>query len=320
MDSSPNLLKSSTSGIGGLRSLKSRLRKPRLSKSPIFWILLPGVLIILALRIVPMLVAIFLSFTDTDLTHAVNSKTNLVGLSNYQTVLSSTDFWQAIGTTAWIVIPALIAEMFLGLTIALWLNRSFAGRNFMRGISLVPFLLVPVVIGDFFRMFYSAQFGELNYYLNFFGIHSHAWVTDLGTARWAIVAMEVWHTAPFVALLCLAGLSGIAREPIEAALMDGANSWQRFRYIVLPAIMPILGAILVLRAMDAIQIFDEIYVLTGGGPGRLTSVINLYLYQFGFSQFKIGQTSAAVSILVVSIVTLSCCGLGILRIRRKFEF
>ena len=266
-----------------------------------------------------MLVAVVLSFTDTDLARAQSAPIHTVGLTNYSTVLGSTDFQQAVSTTLWIVVPALILEMTLGLGVALWLNQPRRGKAFFRGASLVPYLLVPVVIGNFFRMFYSAQFGQLNYYLSSFGVSPHAWLTSPGEVRWAVVAMEVWHTTPFVALLCLAGLSGIPQDPIEATRVDGANSWQRFRYVVMPALFPILIATLALRAMDAIQLFDEVYVMTGGGPGRLTSVINLYLYQFGFREFRIGQTSAAVTVVVGSVTILCILGGLMMRNRRAWK-
>jgi ABC-type sugar transport system permease subunit len=266
-----------------------------------------------------MIVAVYLSFTDTDLSKPATAPVQMVGTANYQTVLQSTDFWEAVFTTAVIVVPALLFEMAIGLGIALWLWRPIRARGFLRATSLIPYLLVPVVIGNFFRMFYSAQFGQLNYYLSFFGIPEHSWLTDPNTVRWAVVAMEVWHTVPFVALLCLAGLTGIPRDPIEAAIVDGANAWQRFRYVVFPSLAPILGAVLALRAMDAIQLFDEVYVLTGGGPGRLTSVINLYLYQFGFRQFRIGQTSAAVTLMVGSIALVCLIAMLIIRSRRSWR-
>ena len=109
-------------------------------------------------------------------------------------------------------------------------------------------------------------------------------------------------------MLCLAGLAGIPKEHLEAGVVDGANAWQRFRYIVLPALWPILAATAILRGMDALQLFDEVYVLTAGGPGRLTSVINLYFYQFGFRQFRIGQTSASIVIVVASLTVLAVLG------------
>ncbi len=284
-----------------------------------YLLLLPATAVVLALRVVPMLVAVYLSFTDTDLSQPPSTPVQMVGTANYQTVLQSTDFWEAVYTTVVIVVPALVLEMGIGLAIALWLWRPLRARGLLRGITLLPYLLVPVVIGNFFRMFYSADFGQLNYYLSFLGIPSHSWLTDPNTVRWTVVAMETWHTVPFVALLCLAGLSGIPKDPIEAAVVDGANAWQRFRYVVFPSLLPILGAVLALRAMDAIQLFDEVYVLTGGGPGRLTSVINLYLYQFGFRQFRIGETSAAVTLMVGTIAVACLIVMLLVRSRRAWR-
>ena len=168
---------------------------------------------------------------------------------------------------------------------------------------LAPYLLTPIVIGNYFRMFYSAEFGQLNYFGSLLGLGSgdHPWLTDPGTVRWAIVAMEVWHTTPFVALLCLAGMMSIPNEPLEAALVDGATAWTRFRDVVLPLLAPILIATLALRAMDALQLFDEVFVLTGGGPGHLSEVFNLYMYKEGFRQFQLGPTSAAAGFLVLVV-------------------
>lgn len=282
-------------------------------------LLAPAALLVLGLRVVPIVVALVLSFTDASLAGGDDAAVHGVGFHNYSTVLSSTDFWSAVSTTTWIIVPALILEMLLGLAIALWLNQSTWFTKGFRAVSLVPYLLVPVVIGNFFRMFYSSEFGQLNYYFSLIGLPQQAWLTDPSTVRWAVVALEVWHTTPFVALLCLAGLAGLPRDPIEAAMVDGAGAWNRFRYIVLPELWPILGAVLVLRAMDALQLFDEVYVLTGGGPGRLTSVINLYLYQFGFRQFAIGQTSAAVIVVVVFLAAMSFVAMVIVRQRQRWR-
>jgi len=298
------------------REPRRRGRGSRLERFAPAILLVPAVLLIVGLRVGPMIVALVLSFTNENLSGAANQPLHSVGLANYETVLSSTDFWSAITTTAQIIGPALALEMVLGVAIALWLNQSKWFTKPFRSVSLLPYLLVPVVIGNFFRMFYSSEFGQLNYYLGFLGIGSHAWITDPATVRWAVVVLEVWHTTPFVALLCLAGLVGLPKEPVEAAMVDGAGALARFRYIVLPELWPILGAVLVLRAMDAIQLFDEVYVLTAGGPGRMTSVINLYLYQFGFSQFLIGQTSAAVTMIVIFLSALGFIGLVITRQRR----
>lgn len=306
MQHQPNLLER--------RARPFRRRSRRVPRYAPWLLVAPVLAIVFGLRVVPMLFSLFLAFTDLDFRQPL-SEANNVGFDNFTAVLASADFQEAIQVTFVIVVPALILEMALGLGAALWLNKPAKSRKVTRAVMLVPYLLVPVVIGNFFRMFYSAQFGQLNYMLALMGLEPRAWLTDPNTVQWAVVAMEVWHTTPFVILLCLAGLASLSRETIEAALVDGANAIQRFRYVILPELLPILLAVFVLRGMDAIQLFDEVYVLTGGGPGRLTSVINLYLYQFGFRQFRLGQTSAAVTIIVV---TFAVFGILFAVLRRRW--
>jgi multiple sugar transport system permease protein len=268
-------------------------------------LLAPALLLLVCIRVIPLLVAVGLSFTDLNLARP-QDPVNFVGLTNYSDLLSDDVFHEVLGSTALIMIPALALEMALGLAIALWLNRLIRGRAFARSVLLVPFLLTPVVIGTFFRMFYSAEFGQLNYYLDILGITGGgtAWLTDPGVVRWAVVAMEVWHTTPFVALLLLAGLVSLPTEPQEAAVVDGASRWQRFRYVVLPMLAPILLVVFCLRAIDILQLFDEVYVLTGGGPGRLTEVYNLFLYDQGFQTFELGYTSAAAIVLMLGVAAI----------------
>jgi len=268
-------------------------------------LLAPAIALTFGLRVVPMLLAAGMSTTNMNLARPYDP-VRFVGADNYSALLRSTDFHDAVWTTAAIIGPAVVLEMVGGIALALWLARPFRGRRFARGAMLAPYLLTPIVIGNYFRMFYSVEFGQLNYFLGLLGLGSgHTpWLTDPGTVRWAIVAMEVWHTTPFVALLCLAGLMSIPHEPLEAALVDGATPWTRFRYVVLPLLAPILVATLALRAMDALQLFDEVFVLTGGGPGHLSEVFNLYLYKQGFRQFELGPTSAAAGFLVAAVALL----------------
>jgi multiple sugar transport system permease protein len=283
-------------------SERSPSNAPR-RRAPTPWLLLgPALLLVVGLRIVPMLLDVAASVTDLNLARPYDPVT-FVGLDNYGKLLQTSDFQDAVITTAVISLPALALEMVIGLALALWLTRSFRGRGTARSVMLLPYLLTPVVIGNFFRMFYSAEFGQLNYYLQAIHVVSGnvAWLTDLSTVRPAIIVMEVWHTTPFVTLLCLAGLLSLPREPIEAATVDGASPWQSFRHVILPMLAPVLVATFALRAMDILQLFDEVYVMTGGGPGHLSEVFNLYLYKRGFRTFQMGFTSAAAIVLVIAV-------------------
>ena len=285
-----------------VRSQPDRRPRERLVRALPWLLLAPAIALTFGLRVVPMLLAAGVSTTDMNLARPYDP-VRFVGTDNYSALLRSSDFHDAVWTTIAILGPAVLLEMTLGVALAVWLAHPFRGRRLARGAMLAPYLLTPIVIGNYFRMFYSAEFGQLNYFLSLLGLGSghQPWLTDPHTVRWAIVAMEVWHTTPFVALLCLAGLMSVPREPLEAALVDGATAWKRFRYVILPLLAPILIATLALRAMDALQLFDEVYVLTGGGPGHLSEVFNLYLYKEGFRQFQLGPTSAAAGFLVAAV-------------------
>lgn len=283
------------------------------------WLLLaPALLLVVGLRVVPMLLDVVFSLTDLNIARPYQP-VSFVGLGNYTRLLQTSDFQSAVVTTLLISVPALALEMGIGLGIALWLTRPFAARGMARSAMIVPYLLTPVVIGNYFRMFYSAEFGQLNYYLAALGLVSGkvAWLTDPDTVRPAIVAMEVWHTTPFVALLCLAGLLALPREPMEAATVDGASRWQSFRHIVLPMLAPVLVVTFALRAMDILQLFDEVYVMTGGGPGHLSEVFNMYLYKRGFRTFDMGTTSAAAIMLVIAVALLAVLALAAQRRRAR---
>jgi multiple sugar transport system permease protein len=268
--------------------------------------LVPALFLIVLLRLIPLVFNIGLSLSDANLARPQDPVT-FVGLDNYRALFANTsDFPASLVTTVMIVVPSLVIEMILGLALAVWLTRRFPGNGLARIVILIPYIVTPVVIGNFFRMFYNAEFGQLNYFLQTLHITSTnvAWLTDPATVGPAVIAMEVWHSTAFVTLLCLAGLLSLPTEPLEAARVDGASAWQSFRYITLPMLMPILVATVALRAMDILQIFDELFVMTGGGPGHLSEVFNLYLYRYGFRRFDLGVTDAAALVLVILVVGL----------------
>ncbi|MCX6262028.1 MAG: sugar ABC transporter permease [Bacteroidia bacterium] len=185
-------------------------------------------------------------------------------------------------------------EVFLGLICSLLLDRSFRGRGFVRALWLLPFMFTPVVVAYQWRWLFNDQSGLINYLLMNLGIISEklAWLSDIKLAMMSVIVTDIWYTTPFVTLLFLGGLQSLPIEPLESAEVDGASGWQKFWYITLPLLRPVMLVIVLLKTMDAMKAFDLIYIMTYGGPGLKTEMIMTYAYKVGFITFKIGQSSA----------------------------
>ncbi len=193
-------------------------------------------------------------------------------------------------------------ETLLGLGIALLLNDEFRGRGAVRTIIVFPLMISPVVVGLIWRFMYNTDRGMLNYFLHLLGIDIVDWLGRQATALPAVMLADIWEWTPFIALILMAALQALPDEPFEAALIDGANSWQMFRYLTYPMIRPALMVAILIRTMDAFKIFDTIYVLTLGGPGVSTQVIGLYTYKWGFKFFQMGYASALSYLMILMLV------------------
>lgn len=222
-------------------------------------------------------------------------------------------FWTAVGNTFWFVILQVALMIGAALVTALILNREIAARGFWRAVFFFPVLLSPVVVGLIWRWILQRQ-GLLNFSLLPFGHAPFAWLTDPGWAFAAAVGVSVWAHMGFYTLILLAGLQAIPRDLYEAAEMDGTRPARVFRRITLPLLAPNLLVVVVLALIRAVQIFDEVYVLTGGGPGTATLYLTQYIYETGFaSQLRNPGLAAAASILmglVLVVLTLIQLGLG----------
>lgn len=222
-------------------------------------------------------------------------------------------FWTAVGNTFWFVILQVALMIGAALITALILNREIAARGFWRAVFFFPVLLSPVVVGLIWRWILQRQ-GLLNFSLLPFGHAPFAWLTDPGWAFAAAVGVSVWAHMGFYTLILLAGLQAIPRDLYEAAEMDGTRPARVFRRITLPLLAPNLLVVVVLALIRAVQIFDEVYVLTGGGPGTATLYLTQYIYETGFaSQLRNPGLAAAASILmglVLVVLTLIQLGLG----------
>lgn len=216
-----------------------------------------------------------------------------VGLRNYLDFLHSAFFWNSIIRTAYFAVVSIGVELIVGLGIALLLTQPLVGARLVRAIVIIPWAVPTVVIGIMWLWIYNANYGALNGILLTLGIISkyQAWLAYPFVAINLVILADVWHMTPFVVLILLASLVTFPKNLYEAAKIDGANAWQRFKNITLPLLTPAILVVLVFRTVEAFKVFDIIYVMTGGGPANATQVINYYTYLETFSYLHLGRGS-----------------------------
>ena len=255
------------------------------TKGRLTWVA-PAVLVLLLLSIYPLLYSIRVSFQ--------NSNGGAVTLANYLRLFHDRLFAVALWQTVVYVSVALSIELVLGLALALLVDSLPAGKGLFRAGLLAPMLLPPVVVAVIWRLIFNPQFGVLNGMLRNFGFDtSHlTWSSGEQSALPSVIAVDVWEWTPFMFLLISAGLQAIPQEPIEAAQVDGASSWRIFRDMILPLLKPTLFLAILLRTMDLVRIFDQIWILTQGGPGSATETVSLYIYRTAFRFFNFGYAAA----------------------------
>lgn len=262
----------------------------------------PTLAVLLVLAIYPSLYAIYISFHLWYLERPELGQP-FVGLANYWELITSSDFWNSIKVTSIFVTSSVASTFLVGLGLALLLNEEFRGRGIIRTVLIFPLVLTPVVVGFNWRFMYSETVGVIPYLLELIGIRVGAILGKPAPAMVAVILVDIWQWTPFMLLILLSGLQMIPREPYESAELDGATSWQKFRYITLPLLRPAILVALVMRTMDALKTFDTIWVITGGGPGSSTELLTVLGYKITFEWFRIGGGSAyAIIILLISIV------------------
>ena len=255
-------------------------------------LLLPAFAIIVGIILFPLLDAMRLSVTSTNLINI--RKQPPVGLRNYQQLFTDPTYWQVVGNTFFITGASVAASVVIGMALALALNGLRAGRGLLRALFIVPWLVPGVVIGVTWNWMLSTETGIVNYLLRSAGLAAAnlPWLAD-GT--WSMVAVNgvfVWSSVPFIMVTLLAGLQAIPAELVEAAVVDGATFGQRFRLVVLPLLLPIITIATILRVIYTIQNFVIVYMLTQGGPGYATETLALYVYETAFNAARLGKASA----------------------------
>jgi len=195
------------------------------------------------------------------------------------------------------------------LGLAVLLDRPLRGRSLFRSALLIPMMLPPVVVGVVWRLMLNADFGAINGTLKGAGANTDSltWTASPVLALASVIAVDIWQWTPFMFLVLLAGLQAIPQEPYEAALIDGSSAWQTFRYVTLPLLKPAILIALLLRTMDLLRVFDQIFILTEGGPGFATETVSLYIYRTAFRFFDFGYAAAMSFVLLVltNIISVS---------------
>jgi multiple sugar transport system permease protein len=269
------------------------------------WVfILPWIIGFLAFTAGPMLASLYLSFTETTMLEPPS----YVGLLNYRNLFSTDEitslFWKTLYNTSYYVFLSVPLELMVGFSIALLLNQDVVGRGIFRTIYYLPAVLPAVAVSLLWLLVFNVDFGVLNSFLAVFGIKGPAWLYEEAWAKPALIIMSVW-AAGGPMLIFLAGLQGIPTELYDAAKVDGAGGWRRFRHVTIPMVSPTIFFVLVTGIIGSFQVFTSTYIMTAGGPANSTMMYVLYLFNLAFRQFRMGYASALAWIYFVVIMVFT---------------
>lgn len=255
-----------------------------------YWTIAPLVIALLLLVAYPSLQLIRMSVSEVDI---VKGETvwEFVGLKHLETALQDPVLPTALKNTLVFVIAVVITETILALVISLLVSRSKHFVGLYRTVLLIPLLVPPIAIGTMWRMMYDYNFGLINQLLGLINITGPTWTANPQLAMPSVILVDLWHWTSFMFLIILAGLESLPQELSEAASVDGASETQILRHITLPLLRPTLVTAVMLRTIFAFKVFDEIFLLTSGGPGTATEVVSLYIYKVFSGQFRLGYAS-----------------------------
>ena len=260
----------------------------------------PALALLLFLSIWPLIWLIRLSFTDYSVTRDVPA--SFIGLDNYVDVITSDQTHKRLVTTLIFVVGAVGLQTILGFTIAYLISRRMRGRGALTTLFLIPMMLSPVVVGLFWKFMLDVQFGVVNSFLNSLGLGSVEWLTRQRLALFSLIIVDTWQWTPFIMLIALAGLTAVPKYLYEAAEIDRASEWFKFRRITFPLVWPLLLIAIMFRAIEAFRLFDLVYILTGGGPGGTTETLSYNVYKVAFFGFDTGRASAYGILMVIVVI------------------
>jgi multiple sugar transport system permease protein len=258
------------------------------------YLILGPALLVTGVVLIPFFISIYYSLTDYRFTRP---DINFVGLQNYIRILSSKAFWHSVQVTLQYALIAVSIETLLGVIIAFLLNTESLMAKILRPFLLMPLMIAPLITTLMWRLMMSPDFGVLNYILSFFGQREFPWATSPKTAMFTVLLVEVWTFTPFIALLVLAGLKALPKEPFEAAQVDGASRWFTLKNITLPLLTPYITIAVIFRLIDSLRQFDIIFGMSKGGPGD--TLMNFQVYGYT-STFTYGKPAEGLAYIVIN--------------------
>lgn len=291
----------------GRSGAPGKVRSFRLGEKERFMLLLvaPAVSILIFFQIVPIFIGANASFRDWTL---YDPQKTWIGLAHYKYVLTDPVFMTMVlpNTFLFMVLSVAIA-LVLGLALSHLLNRDFRGQRIVQTIILLPLMVAPVIASTMMRWVFNDQFGIVAAFVEWLGFEPIAWLAERWPSFFIILFTDVWIWTPWFTILLLAGLKSLPREPYEAAAIDAAGPWRIFTHITLPMLRPVMLVCIVIRSIDAFRTFDQVWVITAGGPARGTELFSVYAYIEAFQNLNFGRGSAAavtggVIILVVGMI------------------
>jgi putative chitobiose transport system permease protein len=267
-----------------------------------FLFLIPGVIILGAFIFYPMLNAIWLSFTNYNIV----TEAEFIGLENYKELFSDALFWKVLGQTLLYLIIVVPALVILPIFLAILVNQQVKGIGFFRSAYYVPVVTSMVVVGIAWKWVYADK-GILNYILESVGLISEPvnWLTSTSTSIFAVMVVTVWKGLGYYMVIYLAGLQSISDDLYEAADIDGASKWKQIWHITIPLLMPSIMIVTIMSSISAMKVFEEIYVMTGGGPLNSSKTLVFYIYEEAFDKLQMGYASAAGVILFIITLIFS---------------
>jgi multiple sugar transport system permease protein len=272
-----------------------------------YWLIVPAALLVVGTTIWPLAVSLVTSFRDWRLTRSPVPGA-FIGLEHYVVALTDDpDFANALSVTAMFVAIDVTITLLSSLGLALLLRRAGVLQSVTRAVLILPFAVSPALVGISFRFMFNAEMGVFTWLAGavFPPLAGFVWLADRWAALLVLVFSDVWRWVPYMTLVVLGGLAALPKEPEEAARMDGASEWQVLRDVTIPALLPVLAVVAILKTVFALKMFDQVVTLTGGGPGTSTVTLAYLVYSIAFRWWDMGYASAVAWILTAILVVLA---------------